>query len=373
MPHLYIHIPFCETKCIYCDFYSVESTDEKGRFLEALLWELEERAGEAGDTVFESVFLGGGTPSLLDAGQMERLMNTLRKHYRITPDAEVTTEANPGTTSLEKLRAYRELGINRISFGVQSFHDDDLKFLSRIHTADEARESIANAHEAGFDNINLDLMFSLPGQTPQRWKANLEEARQLETKHISCYSLTVENGTALATMVRNRAVTMPPNESDALLFERTMSTMAEWGFRQYEISNYALPGYECRHNLGYWRLADYLGFGPSAHGTWNEHRRWNVSNLRSYIEACERKELPIAGGEYLTREMRQEEFIYLRLRSEGINSIEYEARFGSDFYTDRGAQLQPLLAGELLIDREGTIKLSEKGILFADEICTRLA
>ncbi len=370
----YVHIPFCERKCIYCDFYSIESRGGYERFLAALEKEITSRAPQLqADTPLSSIFFGGGTPSLLSGGQLARILDTLHSAFRISSGAEVTVECNPGTVSHEKLVAYRHAGVNRLSFGVQSFHDTDLALLSRIHTSDEAVSAIQTARLAGFENINLDLMFSLPGQTPERWLYNLECARELGTTHISCYSLTVEQGTPLAVMVGKGEVRMPVQESDAELFAMTMETLAGWGFRQYEISNYALPGFECRHNLGYWRLDDYVGFGPSAHGTWKDRRSWNLSNVTQYIDAVERGGTAIAGGEDLTPEMRMKEYLYLRLRSEGIDLEEYRRLFGVDFLSGREDEIEKYVQLGMLAADGRTLRLTREGMQFGDEICVSLA
>jgi oxygen-independent coproporphyrinogen III oxidase len=370
MAMLYVHIPFCERKCIYCDFYSTESFELYEQFLDALLKEIETRSRlHKYSSEFSSVFFGGGTPSLLTGPQMARILETLKTLFPIADDAEISMEANPGTVTLESLRSYRLSGVNRMSFGVQSFHDDDLVFLSRIHSAAEARQGILLAREAGFDNINLDLMFSLPGQTTDRWRYNLEQARELGTTHLSCYSLTVEQGTALATMVDNGEVLMPEQESDAELFDASMDTLAEWGFRQYEVSNYALAGYECRHNLGYWKLDDYLGFGPSAHSTWEEQRQWNVSSLKAYVQAVEKDGTAFAGGEQLDIEKRRKEFVYLGLRSEGLILKDYEQRFESDFLSEHKESIQNYVSRSFISVDDGVLRLTREGMQFADEIC----
>ncbi|MDT8325135.1 MAG: radical SAM family heme chaperone HemW, partial [Bacteroidota bacterium] len=330
MPGLYLHIPFCETKCIYCDFYSIESFRQYDDFLSALHREIAMRADVLPEhTPFHSIFFGGGTPSLLSDVQLGGILDALRMRFRFEDHAEITVECNPGTVDEDKLRGYRAAGVNRLSFGVQSFHADDLQFLSRIHTAAEAEDAIRAAQDAGIDNVNLDLMFSLPGQTTERWMHNLARAHALGTTHLSCYSLTVEQGTPLAHMVRNGMVTMPPDESDAALFELTMDTLTDWGFQQYEVSNYAREGCTCRHNLTYWRHEDYLGFGPSAHSTWRGRRWWNLSSLQRYLDAVAAGRLPEAGGETLTPATLRSEYIYLRLRSEGIHLPSFSRLHGA--------------------------------------------
>jgi oxygen-independent coproporphyrinogen-3 oxidase len=370
---LYVHIPFCDKKCLYCDFYSIESFRNYDEFLSALHTEIDLRARLLPvDVRFHSIFFGGGTPSLLTDVQLGGILESLRARFRFDPAAEVTVECNPGTVDLEKLRGYRQAGVNRLSFGVQSFHADDLQFLSRIHTAGEAEDAIRLAREAGITNVNLDLMFSLPGQTPERWMYNLERARSLGTTHLSCYSLTVEQGTPLARMVDRGMVAMPPDESDAALFELTMATLGNWDFRQYEVSNYALAGYECRHNLTYWRHEDYLGFGPSAHSTMHGRRWWNIRGVEGYLDRIHAGMLPEAGGEFLTAETLRSEFIFLRLRSEGISLTDFTRRFGADFLADNRPFIDRCVAQNMLqLDRH-RLSLTRKGMLVCDEICAEL-
>jgi oxygen-independent coproporphyrinogen-3 oxidase len=373
MPGLYVHIPFCETKCIYCDFYSVDTVRQYDDFLSALHMEISMRADAIpDDMVFHSIFFGGGTPSLLTELQMGGVLDALRARFRFEESAEISVECNPGTVDTAKLRGYRAAGVNRLSFGVQSFHADDLQFLSRIHSAQEAEAAIHAAHEVGISNVNLDLMFSLPGQTPDRWLYNLERARMLGTTHLSCYSLTVEQGTPLARMVQNGMVGMPLEESDAALFELTMDTLERWGFHQYEVSNYAKDGYACRHNLTYWRHEDYLGFGPSAHSTWQKRRWWNVSNLQKYLDAVHSGRLPEAGGELLDLPTLRFEYIYLRLRSEGIDLEEFMRLFGTDLHTDNRAFIDRCIADSKLQIADGRLQLTRSGVVVCDEICAEL-
>lgn len=373
MPGLYVHIPFCETKCIYCDFYSIESFRDYDRFLSALHSEIALRGRlRLGALRFHSIFIGGGTPSLLSDVQLGGIIEALHARFEFDPQIEVTVECNPGTVTVEKLRGYRAAGVNRLSFGVQSFHADDLQFLSRIHSAAEAEDAVAMSFAAGIKNINVDLMFSLPGQTPERWVQNLERARALGTTHLSCYSLTVEQGTPLARMVERGMVRTPPEESDAVLFELTMETLAGWGFRQYEVSNYALPGYESRHNLTYWRHEDYLGFGPSAHSTMNGRRWWNARSLDKYLAIIDSHTLPEAGGEQLDPATLRSEYIFLRLRSEGIHLPDFTRLFGSDLHSDNRAFIDRCISENILHLEDNRLSLTRKGLLVCDEICAEL-
>lgn len=373
MPSLYLHIPFCETKCVYCDFYSVESGGVADSFVEALAREIRARAAAIESPgAFDTIFLGGGTPSLLTPGQLGRIAEAVRAHFPLAPGAEWSMECNPGTVDPPKLAAYRRIGVNRLSFGVQSFFDDDLRALSRIHTAAEAAEAVRAARDAGFGNVNIDLMFSLPQQTPERWMRNLERARTLGTTHISCYSLTVEEGTPLAAMRRKGEVVTATEESDAELFLLTMERLEAWGFRQYEISNYALEGFECRHNLAYWHQEDYLGFGPSAHSTWQGERSWNISSLGGWLDAVARTGDAHCGREELTPALLRKEHIFLRLRCSGIDIAEFRRRFGEDLRETHADRLRIWRGAGLLEESEERIRLTRKGRLLCDEICAEL-
>lgn len=373
MSALYLHIPFCEKKCIYCDFYSIETFELIDDFIDSIVTEIDYRSRVIDkSTWFTSIFFGGGTPSLLTPLQLEKITNELHRSFSISSDIEFTVECNPGTIDEEKLRNYKSLGVNRLSFGVQSFHEDDLKFLSRIHTVDEAVGGIEAAHHSGFKNVNLDLMFSLPYQTPEEWLYNLTRARELDIKHISCYSLTVEEGTPLAVMVQNKIVPTASEEHDAALYELTMSTLEDWGYHQYEVSNYAVQGFECKHNLSYWRHEEYLGFGPSAHSYWNNSRMWNASSIKKYLEDIKMKQHAIVGQEELSPEKLRDEYIFLRLRSEGIDLKEFQSRFGSDFIQENNPAIKHYLDTGLMENMNGIIRLTKKGYLVCDEICAQL-
>jgi oxygen-independent coproporphyrinogen-3 oxidase len=377
---LYLHIPFCERKCIYCNFYSIEVIDGKDRFLDALIREIDMRADllEASSDApgeYETIFFGGGTPSLLSPEEMERIFTALRRRYRITGGAEITMECNPGALTAEWLEGYRALGVNRLSFGVQSFHDDELRFLSRIHSADEARRSVGLARNV-FENVSLDLIFALPNQTRERWRTNLEEGVALGTEHISAYSLIFEEGTRLNAMRLAGDVQPASDTLDADMYEETMETLARHGFEQYEVSNYAHPGRECRHNLGYWERRSYISFGPSAHSFRNERgepSRWaNVSNLSAYLDAVEAGREPLASREQITPALAIEEIIYLGLRSRGIILNDFSAIAGIGLPTAAAKDVEMMLAnGYALLDGE-RLRLTRKGYSFADRFALKL-
>lgn len=377
MSSLYLHIPFCEHKCIYCDFYSIapKETEENydnlvQRFLTALDREITLR-GQDGtfQSTYETIFFGGGTPSLLSPSAIGSVLNQLSRNFSVSENAEVTLETNPGTVDLKKLREFRSAGVNRMSFGIQSFHEKDLQFLTRIHSAEQARENVRNAFKAGFDNVSFDLIFALPGQTSELWKSNLIQALDLAPTHISCYSLIVEPNTPLYRMVEAKQVTPLAVDEDAEMYEETMNVLAKAGFEQYEVSNFARPGFKCRHNLAYWSHANYLSFGPSAHSFWNGKRWWNLSNVVGYSDSLSKGSLPVAGEEVLSSQQWLDETIYLGLRSEGIHLSTYAQRFHKDLLKEFKTTIDPLLADSLARVEENRLRLTSKGYLLCDEIC----
>ncbi|MEK6651179.1 MAG: radical SAM family heme chaperone HemW [Bacteroidota bacterium] len=377
MPGLYLHIPFCEHKCVYCDFYSLAPTEERmdgekmmSVFVNALLQEVSLRsAAVPADWIWDTIFLGGGTPSLMTAGQMDSILSALHSHYRISADAEITMEANPGTVSEERLAAFRSAGVNRISFGVQSFHEDELRFLTRIHSADAAEASVRAARRAGFDDLNIDLIFALPGHTLERWKTTLERALALAPTHLSCYSLIVEPNTPLLRMVETRQVTLLDPETDAVLYEYTLDRLERAGFEQYEVSNFALPGRRSRHNDNYWNHGPYLGFGPSAHSFIPPMRSWNIANLSTYHARIAEGRLPTTGSEELRPEQMVTEAIFLGLRSDGLDTARFDLQFGRRFLVEHEQSVESLVK-DGLARLDGTVlRLTKKGYLVCDEIC----
>ncbi len=278
---LYVHIPFCDHKCIYCDFYSIITSDNIGAFLKSLKLEIDYYTEiYSHNRFFTSIYFGGGTPSLMEPEYIEEIIIHLKKNFLIENSAEITLETNPGTVTEQKLKSFLKTGVNRISIGIQSFKDDDLKFLTRIHDSETAIKTILNAYNAGFENISADLIFNLPGQTKDKWLYNLETIIQLPVKHISAYSLILEKGTILNKMVLDGKVKIQEEDYDAELYELTIDFMISTGFIQYEVSNFAKEGFECIHNKAYWEYRDYLSFGPSAHSFVNGKRWWNFSSLK---------------------------------------------------------------------------------------------
>jgi oxygen-independent coproporphyrinogen-3 oxidase len=377
LPSLYLHIPFCEHKCIYCDFYSIAPKESEenydnlvSRFLSTVEREIDMRAGEEQfQSTYETIFFGGGTPSLLSPSTVGEILQRLSAQFAISENAEITLETNPGTVDLEKLRAFRSVGVNRMSFGIQSFHADDLKFLTRIHDADQARDNVRNAFKAGFENVSFDLIFALPGQTIERWNSNLEQALELSPTHIACYNLIVEPNTPLYRMVESKQVSPLSADADASMYERTIEFLGSAGFEQYEVSNFAKPGFKCRHNSNYWNHENYLSFGPSAHSFWNGKRWWNISNVVGYSDMIQRGALPVAGEETLSSEQWLEETILLGLRSEGIHLAKFKKRFQRDLLEEFKTQIDGLLTDKLARIDEDRLRLTSKGYLLCDEIC----
>jgi oxygen-independent coproporphyrinogen-3 oxidase len=376
MSGIYIHIPFCERKCIYCDFYSVENLNLIDRFTESLLKEIEIFSIEAdffNDSIFDTIYFGGGTPSLLEPAQIEKILSKLSQRFKISSNPEITLETNPGTVDRRKLLEFKNLGVNRISFGVQSFFDDDLKFLRRIHTSADAFKCINDSFDVGFENVSIDLIFGLPGQTVEKWLENLKFAVSLNVPHISAYNLIVERGTPLHELFSLGKVEIREDEIQAQLYERTIDFLENAGYVHYEVSNYAFEGFECRHNLKYWQYENYIGFGPSAHSFWINKRWWNFANLNKYINALDLGKIPVANFEILDEEKMIEEFIYLGLRSKGINVARFKGKFGFEFVDgDIKDEIEELERAGYITIEDDFIKLTPKGFLLCDEIVLRL-
>jgi len=375
---LYIHVPFCERKCPYCDFYSVEGTERAEDFLAMLGREIALREAGADDTTFETIYFGGGTPSLLQPDQVEGILSRLHAAFPIRPDAEVTLEANPGTVTEGKLRAFRTLGVNRISIGIQSFHDPELRTLGRIHDGREAFRSIELARTAGFDNLSIDLIYSIPGQTPAQWEDTLRTAVDLAPQHLSAYSLLVEESTPLARMVGAGTVRTNPEDLEAAMYERTMELLGASGYEHYEVSNYALPGFRCHHNFSYWSHLNYLGFGPSAHSFWKDkggksgRRWWNVADLSTYQERLRDGTLPVETEDDVGLREMLDERIFLGLRSGGLDLKGLSVDFGYDFESRRGDLMRWMDEEKLASLEQGLLRLTPKGFLLCDEIASRL-
>lgn len=366
---IYIHIPFCDHKCIYCDFYSIINYDNTSSYLTALKKEIDyysELYSKGREII--SIFFGGGTPSFMNPDYISDIINYVKKKFNVVYNAEVTLETNPGTVSKEKLNDFKYAGINRISIGIQSFNNDELKFLTRIHNSETAVQTVYDAVDSGYDNISIDLIFNLPGQTKELWQDNLNMAVGLPIKHISAYSLILERGTILNKLVLDGKVKLQDDDYDADLYELTIQQLTRSGFYQYEVSNFAKEGYECIHNNAYWRYKEYLGFGTSSHSFINGKRWWNYSALNFYLVAVNKNSFAQAGSELLTYSQKLNEYIMLALRSKGICIKELIDIFGESWLILNEINLQELLQKKMIIKTSDYISLTPSGYAICDEI-----
>ena len=370
---LYLHIPFCARKCAYCDFLSF-AVPERAYYVyvEKLIEELHSQSRVFGEYQVTSVFIGGGTPSLLPPELMEGLLGVLQGCFTILPEAEITIEANPGTLTMEKLETYLEGGVNRLSIGLQSGDDTELKMLGRIHSYDEFLKSYQRARQAGFTNINVDLMSGLPGQTLLSWRNTLRKIMMLKPEHISAYSLILEEGTPFFERYASRpnGESPPPlrsaeyEETDREMYYLTRELLADQGYERYEISNYAKPGYECRHNLGYWTGVEYLGLGLGASSYTHGYRYHNTVDLNEYL-SLDLGQPGIASRDIqeLSMEEHMEEFMFLGLRlMQGVSGSEFLSRFGQNMWNVYGTVLEKLTEQGLLAVEAPFIRLTDLGI-----------
>lgn len=362
---LYIHIPFCVRKCAYCDFLSGPADYEAQKsYKEALIREIENVESFA-DSEVSSIFIGGGTPSVFSEQWMAEVLEKVYTHFNVRQDAEISIEANPGTVDLGKLAVYRQAGINRISFGCQSGDNRELKLLGRIHTWEEFLESFSMAREAGFSNINVDLMFGLPGQSLASWEDSLYKTAQLKPEHISAYSLIIEEGTPFAS----QKLELPDEEEERNMYERTREILENWGYHQYEISNYARPGRECRHNLGYWQRKEYLGLGLGSASLVGETRFSNTRNMENYLNNSDSAAKIREEREILTVQEQMEEFMFLGLRmTEGISVARFYEMFGIPLEQVYGKVLEKYKRMELLEEMGGYLRLTRRGISVSNPI-----
>jgi oxygen-independent coproporphyrinogen-3 oxidase len=373
---LYLHIPFCSSICSYCNFNrGLLDPGLKTRYVEAL--EREIRTAELpfpGDApaAADTVFFGGGTPSLLDPSEVRRLIQACRDRFQLTPDAEITLETNPETANPARLAAFREAGVNRISFGVQSFEDEELRRLDRIHSAARARDAVAEARQAGFTNLSFDLMLWLPGQSFSSWLRTVDESVALEPEHLSLYLLELyPNAPLKETMARATGSDgrQAPDDEAADMYLAGLERLEGAGLRQYEISNVARDGYRCRHNVKYWQSGDWWGFGCGAHSTVRGRRWRNVSGTEDFIVRVGEGRPVIEGLTTLSGSERFAEAMFTGLRmSEGVDCGEIAATFGADPWRKHGEDLRPFVDAGLVWRREGRLGLSRQGMLVANGI-----
>lgn len=374
-------------KCVYCDFLSAPAgEDVKRKYIEALVCEINITCGLYNDRLsgyqVKTIFFGGGTPSAVKPEYIRDIMKCLNEHFDIAEGAEVTIECNPGTLDINKADIYRECGINRISFGLQSADNTELKMLGRIHTFEQFKESLSIAEKAGFDNINVDIMSALPGQTMESYKRTVEKVLECNVKHISAYSLIVEEGTPLYDRLDTDYPELPDEDTERQMYYYTQDSLASAGYVHYEISNYARPGYECRHNISYWERTDYLGFGIGAASLFEEIRHTNITDINMYIDKCggminagSCMDNNVTAGNYnrlyeiyddiqkLSLNDRMEEFMFLGLRKiDGISKAGFEKTFSKNIADVYGKVIQENVLNGLLVDDGDVIKLTDRGV-----------
>lgn len=369
---IYLHIPFCVRKCAYCDFYSCTRLDLIPEFVDAVHREMHLTAQDMPGP-FDSVYFGGGTPSTLGPQRIQSLLDRVESIYPVSPNAEITLEANPGTVKPEDFSAYRRAGVNRLNIGVQSFRNENLRFLGRIHTAEEAIATVEAARRAGFDNLGMDLMYGLPGQSPEAWRFDLKTAVSLNPEHLSCYMLSYEPGTPMERLRQGGHIRPMSDQQVGVLYDFTIEGLADHGYGQYEISNFARsPGLQSRHNRKYWQNVPYLGLGPSAHSYLPPRRYWNVKGIQAYIQALTSGRTPVDSREHLTPAQQMMEALYLGLRqTAGISMAEFDARFGGDFQTRFAPLLTELSENGWLYAENRRCALTPKGMLLLDALVSR--
>ena len=371
---IYIHIPFCRSKCQYCDFYSIGGSRDKrlvDNFMQALAVHFKEAGALATDYVVDTVYFGGGTPSFFGADGLRRIFAELQHRFRVDKDAEVTFEANPDSVSASLLKKLRAEGFNRMSLGVQNDRDDMLQKLGRPHNYEQAVNAVRLARETGFDNISLDLMYGLPNQTAAQWEQTLRHVLELEPEHMSCYGLKVEEGTPLWEY--REAANLPSDEVQAEMYLKAVKILNEAGYRQYEISNFAIPGYTSKHNLKYWLGSEYLGFGPAAASDFAGKRFTCNPDIQNYVRGLLKQDVSILSEcETIPARERAGEYVMLRLRTIlGISPEEYEKNYLMPF-APLLEEIKPLAERGLFIQRNGRWSLTPEGFLVSNEIIARL-
>jgi oxygen-independent coproporphyrinogen-3 oxidase len=371
---VYLHIPFCRSRCSYCDFATdvYKNAETVERYVNALVGEIENfsRISNVESRIVDTIYFGGGTPSLLSPRQLEKILDSIYKSFPVEKNIELTMEMNPATVTLETLKEYADLGVNRASFGAQTFDDAELKRLGRRHTAADVRETIELLRRAGFENVSFDLIAGLPRQTLADWEKNLDEALNLKPEHLSLYLLEIHEGTPLAEQIRSNRQPLPDEDLAGEMYELMLDKTAAKGYAQYEISNFSLPGLESRHNSKYWLCEPVYAFGVSAHSFDGGRRRWaNERDTNRYVSLIENNQTPIAEKNELDAGQLSAEFAFLGLRlTRGLHLGEYENRFGIDLRRKFAEDLRRLEDLELIEFDAEFLKLTRKGFVFSNEV-----
>jgi oxygen-independent coproporphyrinogen III oxidase len=367
---IYIHIPFCKSRCSYCDFATdvFKNAETVGRYVDALCAEIQNSKFKIQNSI-ETVYFGGGTPSLLSPKQLEKILNVIYKKFSVESEIELTMEMNPATMTLETVKEYRNLGVNRASFGAQTFDDTELKRLGRKHTAQDVRETIELLREADFTNVSFDLIAGLPRQTLKDWERNLEEALKLKPEHLSLYLLEIHGGTPLAEQIRSKRQPLPDEDLSGEMYELMLDKIAEKGYEQYEISNFSLPNFESKHNSKYWLCEPVFAFGVSAHSFDGKTRYSNERDTNQYVRLIEKGESPIVEKTELDAKQLSAEFAFLTLRlNKGLNLPDYRARFGIDLLQTFAEELKRLEDFGLIKNEKNFLKLTRKGMIYSNEV-----
>lgn len=368
MAGIYIHVPFCRKLCNYCDFYHVISQENKTRFVEALLKEAELRNDYLGNESISTIYLGGGTPSVLSLPNLELILQKLKKEYRIDDEPEITMELNPDDVTSEYMAGIREIGINRISLGIQSWRDSDLSFLNRRHDSAKAQYALEEVFRTGFQNVTIDLIYGIPGMTLKDWESNLDFSFSFDIKHLSAYHLTIEKGTVFGKMQEKGLLSEVDEDTSTAQFNALIKKSGEAGFIHYEISNFAKPGYFSKHNSNYWKQVNYLGLGPSAHSFNGYSRQWNKSDLRGYIKAIESGSI-LSEGEELDNRTRFNEYIMTSLRTMWGIDLEYVERTfekeGFDYVINTSGKFRSY--GLMKLENNSLV-LTDQGKMISDNI-----
>lgn len=372
MAGIYLHIPFCTRKCHYCNFFSLASRRHFDLFPDVLIRELSQQRHYLGEQEVDTIYFGGGTPSLLSPSSIEKILDEIRHSFRLAPEAEITLESNPDELSPEKLKGFKNAGINRLSIGIQSFHFSDLRYLNRTHSAGQAMAAVEASFQCGFTNLGIDLIYGIPGLTAEGWAQNLETAFSLGLQHISAYALTVEPHTALEVRIRKGLSAEVVEDAVADHFRQLMRKMREQGYLHYEISNFCRPGFESRHNSNYWSGASYLGAGPSAHSYNGHSRRWNVSTLGSWLSKISAGEICYE-EERLSPVQKHNEYVMTSLRTmQGCDTGRIATAFGESIASDFRKHASRYVDSGNMAVRENVYFLTDEGKLFADGISAAL-
>ena len=367
---LYIHIPFCVRKCLYCDFLSFGSMDKYFEdYVNVLCEEIKQNASDYSDRTVSTIFIGGGTPTILKPKEIGKIMDAIMSKYDVADDAEITIESNPGTMDRAKLNELKQMYINRLSIGLQAWQDRLLKKLGRIHSSEDFRRNYIEAREAGFKNINVDLMFSLPEQTVEDWKETLNNVIFLNPEHISAYSLIVEENTPFYDMRESGAIRETDEDTDRDMYYSARDILSGFGYNRYEISNFAKEGFESRHNEVYWRTEEYRGFGLGSHSYTDGERYHNTTDFEEYITSKGSRKRLVKDIEILTGDEKQEEFMFMGLRmAEGVSEDIFKRRFSKSIYDVYGNEINELKSEGLLLSDKGRLFLSDRGIDVSNQV-----